>query len=95
LSNSTALEVGYLGGAKKSFYLTERMYLQLRFEAFNFLNHPNLGDPGNALNSSPLDANGVPIPGAANGNFGKITSTRAGIDMRELQFSLKSLKLIF
>ena len=29
----------------------------------------------------------VPIPGT--GSFGTITSTRAGIDMRELQFSLK------
>ena len=73
--------------AKKSFYITERKYLQFRFEAFNFLNHPNFGDPGNALTSNQLNAQGIPIPGT--GGFGVITSTKAGIDMRELQFSLK------
>jgi hypothetical protein len=59
---------------KKNFYFTERKYLQFRFEAFNFLNHPNFGDPSNSLSSLA---------------FGRITSTKAGIDMRELQFSLK------
>jgi len=71
----------------KSFYLTERRYLQFRFEAFNFLNHPNFGDPNLTLGNNSLDTNNVPIPGK--GSFGTITSTRTGIDMRELQFSLK------
>jgi hypothetical protein len=71
----------------KSFHFTERKYIQFRFEAFNFLNHPNFGDPSTSLASNTLTAAGVPIPGK--GTFGTITRTRGGIDMRELQFSLK------
>ena len=71
----------------KNFNFTEYRYLQFRFEAFNFLNHPNFGDPNTSLANSTLTAAGVPIPGT--GSFGTITSTRGGIDMRELQFSLK------
>ncbi len=58
----------------KKINVTERAYLQFRFEAFNFLNHPNFGDP-----STRLSAN----------DFGAINTTRSGINMRELQFSLK------
>jgi hypothetical protein len=71
----------------KNFNFTERRYLQFRFEAFNAANHPNWGDPGVSLNANRLDSSGIPIPGT--GAFGQITSTRSGIDMRELQFSLK------
>jgi len=39
------------------------------------------------VNANQLTGAGVPIPGA--GAFGRIASTRNGIDMRELQFSLK------
>ena len=72
--------------AKKNFYFAERRYLQFRFEAFNFLNHPNFGDPGNALNNNVPSGAIAPTPG---GTFGRITSTKAGIDMRQLQFALK------
>lgn len=58
----------------KNFTFTERKYLQFRFEAFNVLNHPNFGDPNTSL---------------AAGAFGSINRTRGGIDMRQLQFSLK------
>lgn len=71
----------------KNFTFTERTYLQFRFECFNCANHPNFGDPGNSLSADRLNANGTPIPGS--GTFGEITSLRPGIDMRELQFSLK------
>jgi hypothetical protein len=76
---------------KKNFYFSERKYLQFRFEAFNFFNHPNFGDPANGLN--PNITTGIfPGPTGAPGtgaNFGRITSTKAGIDMRQLQFALK------
>jgi hypothetical protein len=71
----------------KNFTFAEKRYLQFRFEAFNFLNHPNFGDPGTSLSSNTLNAAGLPIVGT--GSFGVIKSTRGGIDMRELQFSLK------
>ena len=71
----------------RNFNFTERRYLQFRFEAFNAANHPNWGDPGVSMNANQLTSAGVPIPGT--GAFGQITSTRSGIDMRELQFSLK------
>jgi hypothetical protein len=71
----------------KNFSITETKYLQLRFECFNCANHPNFGDPGNVLSSNQLTSGGMAIPGT--GTFGEITGLRAGIDMRELQFSLK------
>jgi len=71
----------------RNFNFSERRYLQFRFECFNCANHPNFGDPNVTLTSNLLDQQGVPILGS--GRFGQITSTRAGIDMRELQFSLK------
>jgi hypothetical protein len=71
----------------KNFAFTEQRYLQFRFECFNCANHPNWGDPGTTLTSNTLNAAGIAIPGT--GSFGEITSTRPGIDMRELQFSLK------
>ena len=58
----------------KNFNFTERIYLQMRFEAFNTLNHPNFNDPNLSLTGA---------------GFGQITSTRTGIDMRELQLSMK------
>ena len=72
----------------KSFFFTEKRYLQFRFETFDFLNHPNFGDPNLTLGNNTISgSNGQPVPGT--GSFGTITSTRTGIDMRELQFSLK------
>jgi hypothetical protein len=71
----------------KGFRFTEKKRLEFRFEAFNVLNHPNFGDPNVSLNSNALTSSGVAIPGS--GAFGVITNTRGGINMRELQFSLK------
>ncbi len=71
----------------KNFNFTEQDYLQFRFECFNCANHPNFGDPFNSLAADRTDSSGIPIPGS--GTFGQITSTRPGIDMRELQFGLK------
>jgi hypothetical protein len=71
----------------KNFNFTEKRYLQFRFEVFNFLNHPNFGDPNLTLGNNKVGQDQVPILGT--GSFGQISSTRTGIDMRELQFSLK------
>jgi Carboxypeptidase regulatory-like domain/TonB dependent receptor len=71
----------------KNIYFAERRHLQFRFEAFNFPNHPNFGDPVLNLGNNQVDAAGVPIAGT--GTFGTINSTRPSINMRELQFSLK------
>jgi len=72
----------------KDFPFAERRFVEFRFEAFNFANHPNFGDPNASLTSNAVNsATGVAIPGT--GSFGTISSLRSGIDMRELQFSLK------
>jgi hypothetical protein len=71
----------------KNFNFTERIYMQLRVEAFNVLNHPNFGDPNLSLSSDSVTQAGIPIPGS--GAFGTINSTRSTIAMRQLQFGLK------
>jgi hypothetical protein len=58
----------------KNFSFSEQRYLQFRFECFNCANHPAFGDPNTTVTAAA---------------FTTITSTRGGIDMRELQFSLK------
>jgi hypothetical protein len=72
---------------EKNFRFTERLNLQLRLDAFNLLNHPNFGSPGNSLTANHLDANGVPIPGS--GGFGTITSLNPNVSMRQLQLGAK------
>jgi hypothetical protein len=59
----------------KNFAFTERFGLQFRFEAFNWLNHPNWSD----VNTDPLSA-----------NFGLVTD-KGRTSPRQLQLALKFL----
>jgi hypothetical protein len=65
--------------ALKNFNITESVYLQFRFEAFNAPNHPNWANPDTNIFDDPRYG--------GNGNFGRITGTRG--DMRQLQMALK------
>jgi hypothetical protein len=57
----------------KNFHFTESRFLQFRFEAFNFLNHPNWGDPDTYL---------------PDGTFGQIASTRTAMRQIQLSLKL-------
>jgi hypothetical protein len=59
--------------------------LQLRFEAFNVMNHPNWGMPSLNILSGAARA-GLPST-AAHQNFGVVSSTSGA--MRQLQLGLK------
>ena len=63
----------------KNTRIKERFNLQFRAEAFNFLNHVNLGIPNGSFSPG---ANGKNI----SGSFGTITTAR---DARNIQFGLK------
>jgi hypothetical protein len=58
----------------RNVHLTQVQNLELRLEAFNLLNHVNLGNPNTNLNL---------------GNFGRITTLQTGTTPRILQFGLK------
>ena len=49
--------------ALKDFRFVERRYPELRFDGFNFANHPNFGDPNASLSSNAVNAAGVAITG--------------------------------
>lgn len=68
-------------GLFKSFPINERMGFQFRAEAFNFINHPNLG--GATGGGVSFDVN--------NANFGKVTTKggNPGGGERNLQLSLR------
>jgi hypothetical protein len=57
----------------KNFHFTEQRYLQFRFEAFNFPNHPNWGNPNTNI---------------AAANFGVITGTRTNMRNLQLALKL-------
>jgi hypothetical protein len=63
----------------KNTSLGENQNLEFRAELFNFLNHPNLGNPGNEVLTSAA--------GAVNPSAGRITATRG--TSRQIQLALK------
>ncbi len=64
----------------KDFAFTERWKAQFRAESFNIANTPQFSQPDASLQDSKALG--------GNGNFGKITSTQAGLE-RHIQFSLR------
>ena len=76
----------------KDFHIWESVSLQFRTEVFNLFNTPNFSVPNSSL--SQVAAAGTPSGFAPNlnaGNFGKITSTAADANPRQIQFALKLL----
>jgi hypothetical protein len=79
----------------KDIALTERLKLQFRFEAFNFLNHPVLGVPEPQIDQFfTLDSNGRTVPGPVPDSglgsaFGSIGHT--ALNNRQLQLALKMI----
>ena len=65
----------------KNTKVTERVNLQFRVEAFNFMNNVNLGLPAGGFSAGPNGRN-------QSGTFGTITTAR---DARNIQFGLKLL----
>jgi hypothetical protein len=65
--------------AFKNFHFTERVKLEFRAEAFNFLNHVNLNDPGTSFSPNRLGQN-------TNAGFGRITSA---MKARSIQLGLR------
>jgi hypothetical protein len=63
----------------KNTQITERLRAQFRAEAFNSLNHVNLGTPNTSFTAGPDGTN-------VNANFGRILSARSA---RNLQLALK------
>jgi hypothetical protein len=70
-------EVSFAAAVNKSFPITERAGVQLRVEAFNLFNHPNINAINATFSSSPT---------TNLNNFGYATS--AG-DMRQVEFSAR------
>lgn len=53
-----------------------RLSLQLRADAFNVLNHTNLGAPNGALTVANVGTSSAPVAGFNNSSFGTITSAQ-------------------
>ena len=70
-------------GLHKEFAFKERHRFTFRVEAFNWLNHPNWGNPNNNPNDIVIEAGKVNL---ARSTFGKISSKGGN---RELQFALR------
>lgn len=60
----------------RTFKIYRRLGLQLRADAFNVLNHTNLGSPNGSLTVANVGTASAPVAGFNNSSFGQITSSQ-------------------
>ena len=83
-SNRAPGEVDLDLSVSKDFKLFERLKFQFRVDAFNVINHTNLGAPSGSLVVTADPANPLNATFATSSGFGKITTTQ---NPRQLQLS--------
>jgi hypothetical protein len=71
----------------KNFHVSEGSYFEFRWEAFNALNHMNLGYPNNSFCLPPTASGGTDLVHQAGCAFGQITNIQT--DPRSMEFALK------
>jgi hypothetical protein len=71
----------------KDFHLSDTRYVEFRWEAFNALNHMNLGFPNTNFCLPPTSSGETDIVHQVGCSFGKITNIQT--DPRSMEFALK------